>query len=106
MAELSTADTNFDKTLVALVMRTIEENARRMLKWLTPGDYRHGTLIPGTNLIRYIAYGDLPVNAATLDADYGVTTEGTPTAPFDFTIGYDEFAATQKMRSIRLTDVA
>lgn len=106
MAEISTADTNFDKTLVALVMRTIEENARRSLKWLIPGDYRSGTLIPGSNLIRYIAYGDLPVSSATLDTDYGVTTEGTPTTPVDFTIGYDEFGAAQKMKTIRLTDVA
>jgi N4-gp56 family major capsid protein len=106
MAELSTADTNFDKTLVALVMRTIEENARRVLKFLTPGDYRHGSLIPGTNLIRYIAYGDIPVTSSTLDTDYGVTTEGTPTTPVDFSIGYDEFGAAQKMKTIRLTDVA
>jgi N4-gp56 family major capsid protein len=106
MAEISTADTNFDRTLVALVMRNIEENARRALKWLTPGDYRSGTLIPGSNLIRYIAYGDIPVNSATLDTDYGVTVEGSPTQPVDFAIGYDEFGASQKMKTIRLTDVA
>jgi len=103
---ISTADTNFDKTLVALVNRTIEDNARRMLKWLLPGDYRHGTLIPGSNLIRYIAYGDMPVDAATLDAEYNVTTEGAPRQPWDLSIGYDEFGAVQKMRSIKLTDVA
>jgi N4-gp56 family major capsid protein len=106
MAEISTADTNFDKTLVALVMKTIETNARRALKWLTAGDYRDGTLIPGTNLIRYIAYGDVPVNSATLDTDYGVTVEGTPTTPVDFTIGFDEFGAAQKMKTLRLTDVS
>ena len=104
LAGQPTKTTNYDKTLVALVMATIEENARRALKWLTPGDFRSGTLIPGTNLIRYTAYGDLPVNA-DLSA-YDVTTEGTPLTPQAFSIGYDEFAAKQKMATIRLTDVS
>src|SRR5262245_41553029 len=106
MAGIPTKTTNFDKTFTALVMRTVEENARRKLKWLMEGDFRHGTLIPGTNLIRYIAYGDIPVNSATLDTDYAVIEEGKPNFSVDLSIGYDEFGAKQRMKTIRLTDVS
>lgn len=107
MAGLPTPMTvNFDKTLTALVMATLEENSRRALKWLAPEDVRLGNLIPGTNLVRYIAYGDLPVVASTLVGDYEVKVEGVPNESTGFSIGYAEFGVKQYMKTIRLTDVA
>lgn len=60
MAGAPTKTTNFDKTVTALVSRVVEENLRKATRWLVPGSYRKGTLVPGTNLIRHVAYGDLP----------------------------------------------
>jgi N4-gp56 family major capsid protein len=47
-----------------------------------------------------MAYGDLVVN------DSLVLVEGAPNAPVEMAMGYDEFGVQQRMRTIRLTDVA
>jgi N4-gp56 family major capsid protein len=93
---------NFEQTVTALVMRDTLDLAREQLRWLQPGAYRSGSIVPGTNLIRYIAYGDLPN-----DVDAAKTkVEGEPNDPVDFAIGYDQFGATQYQRGVRITDVA
>lgn len=95
-----TGTTNFDAALTALVHRTILDLQRDALRWMVPGSYRSGSLIPGTNLIRYMAYGDLPVD------DSLVAIEGEPNATVDLAIGYDEYGVQQRMRTVRITDVA
>lgn len=95
-----TGTDKFDAALTALVNRTLLELQRDALRWMQPGAYKMGNLIPGTNLIRYMAYGDLPVD------DSLVLVEGEPNDPEGFGIGYDEFGVQQRMRTVRLTDVA
>lgn len=91
---------NFDKTVTALVKQTILENLRENARWMVPGAYIPGRLIAGTNLIRHIAYGDLP------EQDSIIAVEGSPPDEEPLTIGYHEYSVTQKGRLIGVTDVA
>lgn len=109
MAQISTATTNFDRTVTALVIRTVLENLRDSLIWMSEGSYVKGSLIPGTNLLRHVAYGDLSVTDNT-----GTVTPGTvpwlnegaaPTAEA-LTIGYAEYSAYQAGRLIQISDIA
>lgn len=100
MAGLPTVTTNFDKTVTALVHRTVEENLRHATRWMVPGSYRSGTFIPGTNLIRHIAYGDL----ATATSE--VAVEGEPPDVEPLVIGYDEYVAKQRARLVGINDVS
>lgn len=100
MAGAPTKTTNIDKTVTALVRADILENLRPVSRWLQDGAYIPGTLIPGTNLIRHLAYGDL---SAT---DPVITTEGVPPAEEALTIDYEEYAAKQRGRIVGITDVA
>lgn len=104
---ITTATTNFDQTVTALVLRTVEENLRDQLQWFQEGAYIPGTIVPGTNLIRHIAYGDLSVVAGTPSpATPPWLTEGTPPDEEPLTIGYAEYGASQAGRLIGITDVA
>lgn len=100
MAEITTADTNFAGLLNTMVMSEVSKNLRNELRWMQPGAYLSARLIKGTNQARWAAYGDLPIN------DSPVGTEGVPNPPVDFVIGYQTLSTTQRMRSVRLTDVA
>jgi N4-gp56 family major capsid protein len=100
MAGAPTMTANFDRTVTALVERRILDNLREVSRWLVPGAYIPGRLIPGTNLIRHIAYGDLPVD------DPIIAVEGIAPDEEPLTIGYDEYAAVQRGRIIGVTDVA
>lgn len=100
MAGAPTMTTNFDKTVTALVSRIVEENLRHATRWMVPGSFRKGTLIPGTNLIRHIAYGDLPQQESL------IAVEGEPPEVEDLSIGYDEYAARQRGRLVGINDVA
>jgi N4-gp56 family major capsid protein len=91
---------NFDQTVTALVVRKLLENLRKTARWLVPGAYLSARLIPGTNLVRHIAYGDLPVQ------DSLITVEGTAPTAEALTIGFSEFGVAQRGRLVRLTDVA
>jgi len=95
-----TATTKFSGTLTTLVNRTVEDVLRDQLVWMQPGAYKSGQIIKGTNQIRYVAYGDLTVDASA------VTTEGVRNDAEEMTIGYETFGAAQKMRTVRITDVA
>ena len=99
MAVTTTATTNFDKTVTALVLRTFVENIRKRTFWLDEGAWMKGTLIPGTNLIRYIAYGDLATTTQAL-------TEAVPPSEEALTISYEEFAAVQYGRILAISDLA
>jgi hypothetical protein len=53
--------TNFDRTVTALVSSVIEKNIRKVTKYFGAGGYITGNIVRGTNLLRYIAYGDLSI---------------------------------------------
>jgi N4-gp56 family major capsid protein len=99
MAGSPSVTTNFGQTVTALVERTVLENLRAACRWLFPGAYLPGRLVPGTNAIRFIAYGDLS------STDPVVAVEGTPPATEALTIGYAEYDVAQRVRLVELTDV-
>lgn len=104
---VTTATTNFDKTVTALVLRNIAENIRRKTLYMIPGAYVKGSLIPGTNLIRHIKYGDLSILApAQSDGTPPWLTEGVTPAIEDLAITYDEFGVNQAGRLVGITDRA
>lgn len=100
MAGDPTMTVNFDATVTALVHRTVEENLRHATRWMVPGSFRKGVFIPGTNLIRHIAYGDL----ATATSEIAV--EGEPPEVEPLVIGYDEYVAKQRGRLVGINDVS
>jgi N4-gp56 family major capsid protein len=91
---------NIDKTVTALVKREILDNLRPTARWLVPGAYLPGKLIPGTNLIRHIAYGDLSTT------DPVVLVEGEPPDEEPLTLDYEEYGVKQRVRIVAVTDVA
>lgn len=104
---ISTATTNYNQTVVALVNKRLEELLRAPLPHLLPGNFREANFVKGTNnVMRFINIADMSVVA-------GTTTPGTPpwlsegVAPTseDLAIGYEEFSANQAGRVIKLTDV-
>ena len=104
---VTTATTNFDKTVTALVRATIEENLRKATVWLQVGSYETGHLIPGTNLIRHIAYGDLTVTTGTVvPGTPPWLTEGVPPSAEALAIGYAEYGANQAGRLVGLSDIS
>ncbi len=99
MATTLTSTTNFDKTVTTLVLRNIAENLRKRAHWLDEGSWLQATQVPGTNMLRYIAYGDLSTVAQAL-------TEATPPAEDALTIAYDEFYGAQYGRLVGISDIA
>lgn len=107
MPAVTTATTNFDRTVTALVLATVRENLRNRLVWMHDGAFIPGRLIPGTNLIRHIAYGDIAAVAGTpTPGTPPWLTEGTPPAEEALTIYYDEYGVNQAGRLVGVTDVA
>jgi N4-gp56 family major capsid protein len=101
--------TNFNQTVTALVSRTIQENLRKVVRYLGAGGFIEGNLIPGTNLVRYIAYGDLSIPSPLLPAVQGTPPwlkEGIRPDLEPLTIGYDEFGVSQAGRLVGISDVA
>lgn len=108
MAQISTATTNFDKTVVTLVNKRLEELLRAPLPHLLPGNFREANFVKGTNsTMRFINIADMSVVAGAVSAGTPPwLTEGTPPTAEDLSIGYEEFTASQAGRVIKLTDVA
>lgn len=109
MATLTTATTNFDQTVTALVLRMLDRNLRDNLVYMQDGAYVRGDLIPGTNLVRHISIADMSVttNAHTVTA--GTTpwlTEGAPPTDEEMAIGYEEYTVYQAGRTLAVSDVA
>jgi len=105
---ISTALTNYDKTVVALVNKRLEELLRAPLPHLLPGNFREANFVKGTNnVMRFINIADMSVVAGTTTPGTPPwLTEGTPPTTEDLAIGYEEFSANQAGRVIKLTDVA
>lgn len=99
MATTLTSTTNFDKTVTVLVNRTIAENLRKESIWLEEGAWLKASQIPGINMLRYVAYGDLSTATQAL-------AEATPPAEEALTIGYEEFYGSQFGRLVGISDIA
>lgn len=109
MATLTTATTNFSQTVTALVRRQIDENLRNRAMYLAAGDPVMGKIVPGTNLIRHIAYSDLSVTTNANVVTPGTTpwtTEAVTPTPEALAIYYEEYGASQAVRSIEISDIA
>jgi len=100
--------TNFDRTVTALVSGTIQQNLRKVARYMGAGGYMTGHIVPGTNLIRYISYGDLsqPLVAPPAPGTVPWLTEGQRPFYDPLTIGYEEFGAYQAGRLVGISDVA
>jgi N4-gp56 family major capsid protein len=109
MATLTTATTNFDKTVTALVLRQIDANLRTRSVYLQEGSFVRGDLIPGTNLVRHIAFGDMSVttnNNVVTPGTQPWLTEGVPPTAEAMTIAYEEYGVGQAGRTLEISDVA
>lgn len=105
---LSTAATNFDKTLTEQIIKVLQTELRGTLPHImpaVPAKFAKGT----NNTLRYLRAADLSVVTGTPD-------NATPTAPWlkegvtpyheDLDFGYEEFSANQAGRLVGLTDIA
>lgn len=109
MATLTTGTANFNQTVTALVLRNIAENLRNASVYLQEGGFVRGDLIPGTNLIRHIAYGDMSVTTNANVVTPGTApwlTEGVPPTDEALSIFYEEYGAQQAGRTLAISDVA
>lgn len=105
---ISTALTNYNQTVIALVNKRMEELLRAPLPHLLPGNFRQASFVKGTNnVMRFINIADMSVVAGTVTPGTPPwLNEGVPPTTEDLTIGYEEFSAAQAGRVIKLTDVA
>jgi N4-gp56 family major capsid protein len=108
---ISTSTTNFDKALVTLIQKRLEEELRAPLPHLLPGNFRKAEFVKGTNnTMRFLRIVDMAALAGeAADPAAGTApwlTEGTPPTSEDLVFGYEEFSANQAGRVIKLTDKA
>lgn len=109
MATLTTATTNFNNTVTALVLKQIDRNLRDASVYLQEGGFVRGDLIPGTNLIRHIAYSDMSVTTNNNTVTPGTQpwlTEGVPPTDEALAIFYEEYGAQQAGRTLAISDIA
>src|SRR3972149_8357121 len=108
MAQISTATTNFDKSLQTIINKRLEERLRAPLPYLLPGSFLPAKFVKGSNgTMRFLNIPDMAVTTGTPTP--GVSpwlTEGTPPTAEDITIGYEEVTVNQAGRVIKMTDVA
>lgn len=108
MAVLSTATTNFNKLVNALIRLDLETLLRTPPPFLQPENYVRANYLKGSNgTLRFLAVPDMAIVTGTPSAGTQPwLTEGTPPADEDLTISYEEMTAHQAGRVIRITDVA
>lgn len=102
--------TNFDQAVTALVSSNIQENLRKVVRYMAADGYISGSIVPGTNKIRYISYGDLsipaPLPAPPAPGTVPWLVEGQRPFLEPISIGYEEFSAYQAGRLVGISDVA
>ena len=108
MAILTTATTNFDKTVVAYVNKRLEEEIRAPLPHLLPGNFVPARFVAGTNnTMRYLRAADFAVTTGTpSDGTPPWLTEGTTPTAEEMGFGYEEFSANQAGRFWNFSDRA
>jgi len=100
MATTSTATSNFNQLVTALVMRRTEEILAANYVHLDSGfGYSRATIIKGTNQLTFPAFAQLAANTTAL-------TEGTPPTAQALSISYDTVSASQLGWTVELTDLA
>src|SRR5689334_15722783 len=98
----STSTTNFDKTVVALIKKAVQESLRGGLAYTPRGSVIDATLMPGTNgVFRSFAYDDLSEDGAVSIED----GQADPDVE-DIAMDYVEFTGTAKGRTVGVTDNA
>ena len=108
---ITTATAQFDKALVTLIQKRLEEELRAPLPHLLPGNFRKAEFVKGTNnTMRFLRVADM-AELAGEDADPSAgtapwLTEGVAPTSEDLTLGYEEFSANQAGRVIKLSDKA
>lgn len=106
MAILSTATTNFNKTVQELINKRLEELLRAPLPYIVPGNFIKATHVKGSNgTMRFLNVPDITVDDTELAASL-VQAEGVPNTSAALTLGYEEFTTRQRMKTISFTDVA
>jgi N4-gp56 family major capsid protein len=103
MADLTflTTSTNFNQTVVTLVVKQLVESLRYGLPWLPRGSVKNAVLIPGTNgTARFVNIKDL-ADISTTNLTEGVTPEGQ-----DLAHDYVNVTTTQKGGFVRASDLA
>jgi N4-gp56 family major capsid protein len=77
--------------------------------YLQEGTFIRGDLIPGTNLIRHVAYSDMSVTTNANVVTPGTApwlTEGVPPTDEALAIFYEEYGAQQAGRTLAISDIA
>jgi N4-gp56 family major capsid protein len=101
-AYLNTGSTNFDKTIVALVLKQVQANLRGGLVWTPKGSVIPAQLVPGSNgTFRSVGYDDLPEDGQ-VDLEHG---DADPTVE-DLGISFVEFTGKQSGRTVGVEDTA
>lgn len=99
MATLSTQTSNFNDLVQEVVAASAEQELRSSLPHTTPGNYVPGTIIKGTNIIRYARYPDLA--AATTPI-----SEGSPPSSRALSIASETLSVDQYGDVLEWTDLA
>jgi N4-gp56 family major capsid protein len=98
----NTGTTNFDKTIVPLIIKQLQENLRAGTKYTPPGSVLPAQLVKGTNAtFRSVAIPDLAEDGAVSIED----GQADPDVE-DLGVDYIEFTGTAKARTVGLTDNA
>ena len=104
-----TATTNFDKTVVVLIRKQLEEELLPTLPHLA-GGFIKATFVKGTNsTMRFlrVPYATPTTNNGTVSAGTAPwLTEGTAPTALELAIGYEEFTAYQAGQRWTVSDVA
>ncbi len=109
MATMTTATTNFDKTVTALVRKEILKELRTRTMWLQESQAVDGEFVPGTDTMRFVAYRDLSVTTNNNTIAAGTQPwlqEGTAPSEEALSINYEEFTCGQAGRLLGITDKA
>jgi len=89
---------NFSNIVTALVIRNIIDNLRDKAVIMQEGSFIRATHVPGTNVLRFTAFGDLGVAEDLL--------EGVPPQTEGLNWDTQEFTGKQKGKLVAITDLA
>lgn len=99
MATFATTTSNFSALVQEVVRGTAEEELRASLPHITAGNYEPGTIIKGTNLIRYGRYPDLTAATTAL-------TEGAAPTSRALSVETETLSVAQYGDVLEWTDLA
>jgi N4-gp56 family major capsid protein len=112
MTTTNTSTTNFDKLVLTLIRKTLEQELLPTLPHLNPGAYVKATFVKGSNsTMRFLRIPYLTQQSDSNIAGHSAgtapwLTEGTAPTAQALSFGYEEFTAYQAGQRVELTDVA